>query len=825
MSEPGYPVELGITYLEQSVYLYVSVVHAAGGERVRITTVGVPPLLETGNVVLTLWGEPGAFNGSGSTEALLTSPVDCSEAPAKARLEVESWGNPGHPKSAETTVFPELTGCSALQSPFTPSLALSPLKGMEGTTQADSPSGFSGSVVVPQTTGFEENATSLVRDASVTLPPGVSLSPAAAQGLVGCKERGPEGINRGTTDIGPGGEDRGNPEATEFGAGHAGGNGSPYDDAQYHTAPGHCPPASTVGSIEVFTPLLETRCGGEGQQVCAEGESSAPLQGHVYLAEPKCGGAGQGECTPQNAEDGSLFAGYAELSGEGVLIKERATISINQATGRVTLHLREAPEFPFSELKLNVHGGARAPVATPQTCGAATTTSVFTPWSSPEAFSPSPSTFTVDADGLGSACPAAWPFGPGFAGGATNPAAGAFSPFTVTLTRQDREQNVTGLSVTPPLGLLAMLSSVTPCPEPQAASGACQDSSLIGHDTAAAGSGPSPLYVTGRVYLTGPYKGAPFGLAVVTPAVAGPFNLGNIVVRAKINVNPSTAAVTITSDPIPQSRLGVPLRLKILNVTADRPGFTFNPTNCSQLSLNGTATGDQGTSASLTTPVEVGGCRALPFGPVLKVSTPGRASKRNGAALSVAFTASPGQANVKKLKVNLPKQLPSRLATLQKACTDSVFNTNPAGCPAGSVIGSAVLHTPVLKSAMRGPIYLVSHGGAAFPDLVVVLQAEGVTVNLVGATNIKNGVTSETFRAIPDAPFASFTAKFPQGPHSILATNLPAKAKFNLCKQKLNMPTSIVGQNNAVVTKTTKITITGCGKHKHAKKTRKHQNH
>jgi hypothetical protein len=827
VSEPGYPAELAIRYLQRSVYIYVTVVHTAHGERARLTTVGVPPLLETGNIVLTLWGKPGAFNGSGSEAALITDPAGCTAAPAKARVEAESWGDPGHPVSAETTIFKEITGCGTLLSVFKPGIQLSPLVSEAGTTQADSPSGFDGSATVPNTTSFEEKEVPEIRDVSVALPPGLSVSPAAAQGLVGCKERGPEGINLGTTEIGPGGADEGNPEATEYGAGHAGGNGSPYDDAQYHTAPGHCPNASTIGSVEVFTPLLENRCGSEARP-CAAGESPAPLQGQVFIAQPKCGGDGQAACAGEDAENGTLFTGYVELSGDGVLIKEHATIGVSQLTGQMTLKLRELPEFPFNEIKIHVHGGPRAPLATPQTCGPATTSAVFTPWSSmnsTEVFSPEPSTFTVDANGAGGACPATWPFSPGFTGGSVVTTAGAFTHFTTTLRRGDREQNATRLSVTPPLGLLAMLSSVSPCPEPQASTGDCPESSLVGHGTAGAGSGTEPFYVTGKVYLTGPYKGAAFGLDVVTPAVAGPFNLGEILVRATINVNPSTAQVTITSDPIPQSRLGIPLRLKALNVTIDRDGFVFNPTNCTQQHLTGTATGDQGATAALSVPFAVTGCASLPLKPVLKVATPGKASKQSGAGLSVTFTSTPGQANIAKVKVDIPRQLPSRLATLQKACTDTVFNQNPAGCPVASVVGSAVLHTPVLKAALTGPIYLVSHGGAAFPDLVIVLQGEGITIELDGTTDIKHGITSETFNAVPDAPFTSFTATFPQGPHSILATNLPAKAKYNLCGQKLNMPTRITGQNNAVISRTTKIAITGCKKPKATKhtKTKKHK--
>ena len=829
--DPGYPAQLGFSFLNQPLYLYASVVHAHDGEHVRLTTVAVPPIIESGTIVLTLWGEPGAFNESGTTGALITNPTSCSKGPQVAKMEAESWGEPGKPVFAEATVYPEINGCEGLLSSFTPEVALNPLTGegaLAGTTQADAPSGFEGVGKVTQTLGFEENAVPHVRDASVVMPPGLSINPAAGQGLTGCKERGPEGINLGTEDVGTDGADKGNSEATEFGAGHAGGNGSPYDDAQYHTAPGHCPDASIVGSVEVFTPLLATRCGGAEQLACVPGESPAPLEGHVFIAQPKCGGEGQAACMGSDAEDGRLFTGYVELSGDGVLIKESAKLAVSQATGQMELQLHELPQFPFSEVRVRTEGGNRAPLENPQTCGAATTRSALTPWSAAglsEVFSPTPSSFAVDANGAGGPCPSTWPFAPGFTGGSVSTAGGGSTAFTTSLTRQDREQNVTGLSASPPVGLLAMLSNVTPCLEPQAASGECPESGLIGHDTAGVGAGPDPFYASGKVYLTGPYKGAPFGLDVVTPAVAGPFNLGNVVVRATINVNPSTAQVTITSDPIPQFRFGVPLRLKALNITIDKEHFVINPTNCSQLQYTGTATGNQGAAATLSVPFAATGCASLPFKPGFKITTPGKASKHNGAGLTVAFTSTPGQANIKSVKVSLPRQLPSRFATLQKACVDTVFNANPAGCPAGSVIGKATLHTPILKAAMTGPIYIVSHGGAAFPDLVIVLQGEGVTVILDGNTDIKHGITTNTFKAVPDAPFTSFTATFPQGPHSILATYLPAKAKYSLCGQKLNMPTLITAQNNLVVNKTTKITISGCHKPAKHAKTTKHGKH
>jgi hypothetical protein len=787
-TERGYPAEFGFTAYEQVIYLYATVVHSSDGERLRLTTIGAPPHAEAGNVEVTVWGEPGALNGSGSTQALLTNPVNCTSS-GKARIEINSWAQPEHVIAEETPVFTGLTGCPVLQPSFTPELEVKPTSG-EGTTRADSPFGLSDAVGLPQTTGFGEAATAEIKDVSATLPPGVSINSAAAQGLVGCKERGPEGINLGTSSIGPAGRDEGDPEATELGAGHAGGNNSLYNDDQYHTAPGHCPAASTVGTVEVVSPVV-----------------AEPLIGHLFLAQPKCGVEGLRACVEGDTENGTLFAGYVELAGDGVLVKEKGTLSVNPANGQITLHVNELPQFPFSSLKLTVNGGSRAPLATPQACGSASTASSFTPWSSNEAVAPT-SAFTVDADGAGGACPATWPFTPGFAAESLSPVAAVGTVFTTTLTRQDREQNPTGLSVGTPFGLLGNIASVTPCPEPQAASGECPETSLIGHDTAGAGAGPEPFYVHGKVYLTGPYKGAPFGLSVVTPAAAGPFNLGNIVTRATITVDRATAAVSITSDPIPQFRFGVPLRLKALNVTIDREGFLFNPTNCRAQQVTAMITGNQGATSNQAVPFAVTGCAVLPFAPKFSVSTSGKTSKANGASLTAKLVFPPrsqkAEADIRSVKVTLPKALPARLTTLQKACTEKQFASNPAGCPAGSFVGVAVAHTEILRSPLVGPAILVSHGGLAFPDLVVVLQAEGVTIELTGNTSIKKNVTTSTFASVPDAPVETFELVLPEGPHSALAAN------GNLCTQKLVMPTEFVAQNNATMYQNTAISVAGC---------------
>jgi hypothetical protein len=277
-----------------------------------------------------------------------------------------------------------------------------------------------------------------------------------------------------------------------------------------------------------------------------------------------------------------------------------------------------------------------------------------------------------------------------------------------------------------------------------------------------------------------------------------------------------------TSGPhqIPTIIDGIPLQIKHINVTIERPGFTFNPTNCTTKTINATITSTEGTNTTTTNPYQTASCATLPFKPTLTASTQGKASKPGGASLVVRVTSKGGpdtsgeEANIRSVKVDLPIKLPSRLSTLQKACTEAKFNANPASCPKESDVGTATANTPVLANPLTGPAYLVSHGGEAFPDLEIVLQGEGVTLILDGNTLIKKGITSSTFKTVPDAPISSFELKLPTGKYSILTTNLPQSAHYSLCGQTLNMPTAITGQNGAEIHDSTTIGITGCAKAK-----------
>jgi len=786
--QAGYPAEFAFEIAAKMIPMYASVVHTGSGYRVRVATPGIPAVQGTVGASLTFFGDPAALNKTGGQPvAFFTNPANCFAGPLSARIEMDSWENPGRWVSRESTTYPQVTGCNMLQ--FNPSIELAPSPSSEGgTSQADEPSGYNVDLKVPQTSLFEERAAPELKDTTVTLPEGVSVSPSAADGLEGCQETGPRGI-----------------DISQGVSGHEAGEGEEIGvDGLPHMIPGHCPAASTLGSVEVFTPLLPTRCGSEGQAACKAGESPASLQGHVYLAQPKCGGEGQPACTEASATNGELYGLYIEVEdpAAGVIVKLPGTVAANPATGQLTGTFKENPQLPFSELKLHFKSGPRAPLANPQTCGSFTTTSDLTPWSAPVTPDATPSSPPFAISGCGSPMP----FAPSFTAGTLTPAAGAFSPFTLTFSRHDREQDLSGLSVTLPPGLLGKIAGVPLCEEAQANAGTCGGESQIGTTSVLAGPGEHPLYVPGgRVYLTSGYKGAPFGLSVVVPAVAGPFNLGNVVVRSAIHIDPHTAAVTVVSDPLPQSKDGVPFRLRTVNVEINRPGgFTFNPTNCSAQQIVGTITAAQGASAAVSSPFAVTGCANLPFHPDFSASTSGKTSKALGASLTVKIGYTGGQANLHKVNVELPKALPTQLKTLNKACTEAQFNSNPAGCPPASDVAQVTVHTPLLDSPLLGPAYLVSHGGAAFPDVEMMLQGEGVELVVDGKTQIKKGITYSHFETVPDAPISSFEFKSPQGELALFT------AHGNLCDQKLVMPTSMTGQNGAVLTQNTAVEVEGC---------------
>ena len=785
----GEPARLGFEAFNVPVVLDTAV-RTGGDYSVQVNVSNATSAAQVLGSAITLWGEPGdprhdSSRGWGCivggkeapegvpcdppsprpTTPFLRLPTSC-EGPLRATLTGDSWSGD---LLEGTASVPALGGCDEL--PFTPAIALSP-----EVHSASTPTGLSVSVKVPQEglLGSGALAQADLRDATVALPEGVQLSPSSANGLQACSE----------SQIG----------FTAF-------NAEKQID-EFTPGPASCPDAAKLGVVHIKDPLLPNE-----------------LQGAVYLATPAP--FGEEHQNPFN----SLAAVYivAEEPASRVLVKLAGEVTINESTLQVATTFRNSPQVPFEELKVDLFGGPRAAVTTPPACGGYQAAATFTPWSGqpPVSVSSAAGEFAVSSGPGGAPCPGAQqPFAPGFQAHATNTQAGAFTPFTVSINRADGDQAVRSTSVRLPPGVAALLSSVTPCPEPQAAQGACAAASLIGHTTVAAGLGPEPVTPPqGQVFITGPYKGAPFGLSIVAPAVAGPFDLGNVVVRATINIDPNTAAVTIDSDPLPTQLKGIPLQLQQINVAIDRPGFEFNPTNCNATSITGALAGAAGATEPVSAPFQVTGCQNLPFSPVLTASVAGHASKSNGTSFDVKLESQGvGQANIAKVDLQLPLALPSRLATLQKACGGSVFALNPAACSAESIIGTATIHTPVLKNALSGPAYLVSHGSAAFPDVEFVLQGEGITLILDGKTDIKAGITYSRFETAPDAPFTRFETVLPAGPHSALTAYVP-KTPYDLCGTPLSMPAEITSQSGVTIKQKINVATTGCGGVKHARVT------
>ncbi len=786
---PGEPAAFMFTIATIPVRLDTSVL-SDGNYGVRVSARNLNEAAIPLGSTITVWGVPADHQGSGPIRItadekgggvtsvgapsevatrvpLLSNPTQC-ELPLTAVAEADGWRNP---HVVEKVVAPvgSMTGC--LELPFESTFTFLP-----DTLEAGAPAGYDFDLRVKQQNLPDAPSTSDVKSVSLTLPEGVVVNPSAAWGLKACSA------------------------AQFYGPNHP---------SQQPAPPASCPREAQVGTVSVHTPALEEA-----------------LEGQVYLAEPDCH-----PCTPQDAANGKMVRLYVQLVSEGeggIVVKLEGHGMIDQRTGQITTVFDENPQLPFSEFKLKISGGSRSVLANPRACGTVKATGDLEPWSILEALGEAALVsdskpyyeFEINQNCFGPR------FQPSFVAGMPNIQAGAYSGFTLAFGRADNDEYLGQLTTTMPTGLLGKIAGIPLCEEAQAVAGSCDAASQIGTVEALTGPGANPFLVSGgHVYLTRGYGGAPYGLSIVVPAVAGPYTLagtngtGSVVVRAQIFVDEHTAQLRVVSGQLPSMLDGIPLQLKAVNVRIDKPQFTFNPTSCAKKSIVGSLTAVEGLSSTVTDSFQVTNCASLAFKPGFNVSTTGKTSRANGAGLDVKLSYPSGSfgkaANIKSVKVNLPKQLPSRLTTLQKACTDTVFNQNPASCPAASRVGSATATTQILADTLTGPAYFVSHGGAKFPELVIVLSGDGVTVQLDGETFIsKAGITSSTFRQIPDVPVSTFELKLPQGPGSALAAN------GNLCTSVLKMPTAFTAQNGLVIHQTTPIAATGCPKHKakHKKK-------
>jgi hypothetical protein len=819
----GEPVRFGFEVAGVPVILDTSVRSGDGQDYgVTVSTSDTTELVNFISSTVTFWGTPGdpshdssrgwacVVGGSwirgGGRElpcepqkqekppAFLTLPTDCA-APFATSVEGESWTDPNlHPVAA---TFPPLD--YSLQDSFGSPLALDgcnrvsfapTISAQPSTESASSPTGLDFNV------NFEDEgltsgtglAQSELKDTIVILPEGFTINPSAGVGLGGCT---PSDYARETLN-------------SPLGTG--------------------CPNNSKLGTVEIETPLLTQK-----------------IRGSVYIAQPYDNSFPE----PANGHPGgTLVALYivAKNPETGILIKIAGKVVPNPVTGQLTTIFENTPQLPFNRFNFHFREGQHAPLISPPLCGTYTTQAQLAPWSAPLDVFTASSSFTITKGYDGGACPTGSvpPFDPGIVSGTINNNGGAFSPFYLHLTRTDGEQEISGFSTNLPSGLTGDLSGIPFCPEAnieaarqktgaqEEAEPSCPAASQVGHTLVSTGVGAVLAYVPGKIYLAGPFHGAPFSIVSVTSATVGPFDLGTVVLRFGLTIDPYTAQVSVTptsSGPIPTILKGIVTHVRDIRVYIDRNKFTLNPTSCNPLKIGSTLTSDLGASKTVTSPFQASNCQALGFKPIFKVSTAGKTSRAKGASLTVKLSYPTGaQANIAKVKVDLPKQLPSRLTTLQKACTSAQFNANPAGCPAASKVGYAKAITPLIPEPLQGPAYFVSHGGEAFPNLIIVLQGYGVTIDLVGDTfiNEKTNVTSSTFKTVPDQPVGSFELTLPQGPNSALA------ATSNLCKSKLTMPTKFTAQNGAVVKQTTRIAVTGCPKlkkvkHRAKKASRRHR--
>lgn len=785
---------------------------------------------ELDSVSLTIWGVPadpihdplrfnshvsGGIGGFGiASEAALapffTNPTSCGTLPLEATFTVDSWEAPGENVGTQMPFGP-LVGCDRLG--MEPALTATAT-----TNRAYAPTGLDFDTKIPQTYENPDGlATSTLKKEVVTLPEGMTVNPSSGAGLGACSE-------------------------------------AQYAEEGVQQVPGHgCPNDSKLGTVRITTPAVKEE-----------------VTGSVFIAEPApFGEAGKNPF-------GSLLALYviARIPNRGVLVKAPGEVEPNPLTGRLVTTFDGLAPLPFSLLTFSFNQGANSPLVTPPTCGNYTVEAALTTWADPEgaALTPLIPPFPISTGAEGGACPSgAAPFAPQVIAGTQDNAAGSYSPIYLRVTRNDGEQEITGFSSQLPPGLTANLTGVPFCSEAdivlsrtktgaqEEAEPSCPPASEIGHTLAGAGVGPILAEAPGKIYMAGPFKGAPFSVVSITSAKVGPFDLGTVVVHLPLDINPETAAVTIPAGPadqIPHIIKGIVIHVRDIRVYVDRHDFTLNPTNCAPMSFDATVigSGKSFTSAAddepvtLADPFQAANCQNLAFKPSFQVSTSGKTSKLGGASLSVkvSYPNAPlgTQANIKSVKVELPIQLPSRLTTLQKACTEQAFDTNPATCPAASIVGHATAITPILPVPLTGPAYFVSHGGVKFPELIIILQGYGVTIELHGETFIsKAGITSSTFRTIPDQPVTSFELTLPQGPDSALATygSLCAPTRLVAVRKRitgrshghtvhrvvtvkemvpttLRMPTAFTAQNGATLDQDTPVVVTGCPKPKHAKK-------
>jgi hypothetical protein len=763
------PARLGFIAVNTPVFIEFTV-RSGGDYGLTATAHAATDFFVVNAVETTIWGVPGdpshdefrmtpieaencgfacgAPNGHSRESGLGSTPFMTNPTSCIPGQEVNftttSYALPGESFHASAP-FPAITGCDKL--PFSPTMSLKPDQ-----TAAESPSGME--VHIGQSQAGLENANTLapadLRKVVATLPDGVRINPSAASGLDGCSE-----AQIGLQSTAP---------------------------ITFDEAPPSCPDGSKIGTARIDTPLLKN-----------------PLIGSLYVAR-------QGE-----NPFGSLLAGYLVVEGEGVIVKLAGRFDLDQATGQVTATFDENPQQPFTNLELNIRPGSRGPLTTPTACGSYTTQVDLYSWGGQVVHRESG--FTIGRGPNGGPCPNGQ-FSPGFTAGTTNPTAGSYAPFELRVTRQDGEENLSSIETTLPEGLLAKLAGVPLCGDASAASGDCGSTSQIGTVTAAAGSGATPVYLPqpGKaptaLYLAGPYKGAPYSVVAKVPAQAGPFDLGTVVVRSGLYVDPMTTQVTVKSDPLPQILDGIPITYRDVRVAVDKSGFTLNPTSCNPMTITSRLASSGGKIAAPSSRFQAASCGSLAFKPAVALSLKGSTKRTGHPALTASVTyPKNGQfANIARAQINLPHSEFLDQGNLNKTCTRPVLLEGK--CPAKSIYGKAKAWTPLLDKPLEGSVYLVGGFGYKLPALVAELNGQ-IRVLLVGKvdTGSNHGIRN-TFEAVPDAPVERFVLEMRGGKKYGLLEN-----SENLCKKPQLVKARFTAQSEQVAQSEPKIS-NDCGKHK-----------
>ncbi len=770
---PGAPAEFGLD-AEAGVYIHLfGHVHSNGQYELSAGSFETPAKLPILGVSVSLWGSPtdpshDAMRGircvveptlkcptEPGNVALVTLPSDCPGSAPVTSATADSWADPGlfvqrAVAAVDSAGNPSpITDCGSVK--FEPSFSARP-----STSRADSPVGLDFQLHQPQDLSVEGRGTSQLKDATVSLPVGMSLNPSAANGLAACTE-------------------------AQIGVEPAAGRLS------FSETPQGCPNAAKIGTLEVNTPLLEHH-----------------LSGQIYVAKPFAN------------PFGSLLAIYLAIEDEdsGIIAKLAGSVTPDPKTGQLTATFTENPELPIEDIDLHFFPGSRAPLKSPLTCGSYTTSSSLVPWSTPDVATVHPNdAFTTNVAASGSGpCPASEataPFDPTFDAGTHDPTAGKYSPFVLKLGRADGEQHLTAIDSTLPNGLLGKLAGIPYCPEsaiaaarsreaPQRgveeqASPSCPAASEVGTVTVGAGAGPEPYYVTGRAYLAGPYGGAPLSLVIVAPAVAGPFDLGNVVTRVALKVEEYSARIHAVSAPLPTIIDGIPLDLRSLAVNVNRPNFIINPTSCREKQIVGSVASEDGATVGLLNRFQVRDCGKLDFKPKLKLSLTGSTKRSGHPALKavVTYPKRGAYANIGRAQVGLPHSEFLDQGNLDKVCTQPQLKAR--SCPKRSIYGYAKAWSPLLAKPLEGPVYLGVGFGDKLPDLVAELNGQ-IRVLLKGKvdTDKMEGIRN-TFEAVPDAPVSRFVLRLKGGKRYGLLEN-----SENICKKRQRARTRFTSQSGIV---------------------------